>query len=92
MSSDGIERVGCYRWKREDCKDTFWSSYPGASEQYDSQEATILFWDVETDTDRPEEIDVAHLLARQWVMENVDGADEETMDPIAGQTPLEGWS
>jgi len=41
------ETVGCYRWKRDGCEDSFWSLYPGAAEQYDNHEATILFWSVE---------------------------------------------
>lgn len=56
QSADDTERVGCYRWKRDGCEDTFWSRYPGASEQYESHEATILFWEVDTGTDHDEEV------------------------------------
>jgi len=45
------EIVGCYRWKREGCEDTFWSTYPGASEEYDGHEATIVYWEAPTQTD-----------------------------------------
>ncbi|WP_436348922.1 hypothetical protein [Natronorubrum sp. FCH18a] len=49
MPSDRTERVGCYRWKREGCEDTFWSEYPATTEQFEKSEATILFWDVVTE-------------------------------------------
>lgn len=40
------EKLSCWRWKREGCADTFWGEhYPGASEQYDTHEVTILFWE-----------------------------------------------
>jgi hypothetical protein len=41
------QTVGCYRWKRDGLRDTFWSAYPAASEEHDGHEATILYWEVE---------------------------------------------
>lgn len=44
------EHLYCYKWERNPEAHTgpavdYWNHYPGAAEQYDTHEVTILFWD-----------------------------------------------
>jgi len=50
------EYLSCFKWERSPDAHTgpavdFWNHYPGAAEQYDTHEVTILFWPDPTEGD-----------------------------------------
>jgi len=49
-SAQNKEYLSCYKWMRNPESHTgpatdYWNTYPGAAENYDTHEVTILFWE-----------------------------------------------